>query len=304
MTSDVTQAARGHWPHILTSLGVAEKHLGINKPCPTCENTTDAFSFTDKGAGLFYCRKHGGGDGFRLLEQLYGWSFKQTLSEVQRVLGSAPAAKPFKPARDPSEYLNRVWGQTRCVALRGPVHRYLLSRGLDALPDVREALGLTVAGKTYAAMVATLVDVKNKPVTLHLTYLENNEKAALEVNKRILPPKGGAGATKGTVARLWKATDEVVLTEGIESACAAHQLTGVPAWACISANGLESVKLPESITRVLVYGDNDSHKSFAGEKAAYVLAARLTREGRQVEVHLPDKGDWLDYLNTQQRKVA
>jgi len=84
------------------------------------------------------------------------------------------------------------------------------------------------------------------------------------------------------------------IAEGIETAVCAGKLFGVPVWAAISANGLQTWEPPEGISKVFIFGDNDA--SFTGQASAYVLAKRLTTNGISVEVQIPPKAgkDWAD----------
>lgn len=295
--TEVKQLAVGHWMHILTELGVPESCLARpNRPCPNCGGT-DRFSFSDKeGKGTWFCRSCGGGSGFDLLMSLNGWDFPTAARNVERVLGT-PERVRFASQPDPARALRAVYSGSKPVREGDPVATYLQARGLSLLPEsLRYHPSLPSEGRRWPAMLALLTDVRGKGVTLHRTFLDGNRKAPIEAPKKLLPP---IGTVTGACVRLYPATDAVLLGEGVESTLAAAQLFELPGWACVSAHGLESILLPESITRVLICGDNDSHKSYAGERASYALAERLTREGRKVEVHIPaiPGYDWNGELN-------
>ena len=110
------------------------------------------------------------------------------------------------------------------------------------------------------------------------------------------PPKK-QGATTGAAIRLTQATDTVALAEGIETALAVHESTGVPVWTTISAHGMQSIQLPPEIETVELWADNDA--SGVGQKATEKAATRLLREGREVYILVPpiENSDWLDVLN-------
>ena len=85
------------------------------------------------------------------------------------------------------------------------------------------------------------------------------------------------------------------IAEGIETAIAAHMLTGIPVWAAANANGVEKFIPPEGCKRLTVFGDTD--ESFTGQAAAFALAKRAARAGFVCDVSLPpEAGDWNDYL--------
>lgn len=88
-------AATERWPEILVALGVpAETLVDRHGPCPGCGGE-DRFRFDNKkGRGTFICSQGGAeplsGDGFSLLNHVFGWNFKQAIVEVARVLGTLP----------------------------------------------------------------------------------------------------------------------------------------------------------------------------------------------------------------------
>ena len=70
---------------------------------------------------------------------------------------------------------------------------------------------------------------------------------------------------------------------------------GFPVWATVSANGMEKLQVPDEVTELHIFGDND--QSMTGQAVAYSLAAQSKTVRRRVEVHLPERtGDWNDVL--------
>ena len=76
------------WRRVLLACGATEQVLR-KKPsqCPACGGK-DRYTFDNKwGRGDFFCRQCGAGDGFKLLEKLFGWPFKQARLEIIRIQG-------------------------------------------------------------------------------------------------------------------------------------------------------------------------------------------------------------------------
>ena len=123
--------------------------------------------------------------------------------------------------------------------------------------------------------------------------------------------EGAEFLSGGPAIRLFDATEELALAEGIETGLAVHLSLGVPVWASYSASNLEHIWIPPSVKRVRIYADNDAN--FAGQAAAYALARRLKSEEkvsgkRDVRVFVPQKvnTDWADRGGwaSRQRKAA
>jgi len=294
---DINQETIGRWPSILPALGVPAEFLrNRHGPCPICEGK-DRFRFDDKdGKGTYFCNQCGAGNGIQLLQKLNGWDFKTTANEIRRVL---PESIEFKvpEKKDPLPRLRRIAKQIHPIGVE--VSAYLTGRGLRLMgwKRIKEHSNLAYFedGKKrfFPAMVALVVDVDNQPVTFHVTYLQRGKKAPVASPKKLLPC---IGTVMGAAVRLGEG-EHIAITEGIETGMAVRQQTGLPAWAAISAEGMKSLQVPESVKRISIYGDND--ESYTGQEAAFELGKRLKREGREVEVLIPEQPgtDFADMFN-------
>src|SRR5574337_765762 len=136
-------------------------------------------------------------------------------------------------------------------------------------------------------MLACIQGADGHAVTLHRTYLRDDGKLAAADAKKVL-----SAGINGAAVRLFDATDELAVCEGIETALAVHLATRKPVWAAISAGNLEKLWIPDSVRAVGIYADNDAGGDFAGQSSAFALARRMKREEkangpRQVRVFVP-----------------
>ena len=333
----VRNAAAGQWPDILQSLGVNAKALTKkNKPCPACGGT-DRFSFIDDQRGAFICRSldREGGDGFELVRHLFGCDFMTAVNKVAERVGiqtdgdtwQAPpvrpaiAATPAPPEMDRTSHLINTWNKATPLknALLRPAGLYLKGRGLE-IPDT-EALRFAPLlpywdekreiGK-WPALLAYVTSPAGTLAALMRLYLTQSGKKVEATNAQgePLPAKKLAtvrsGVMRGSAVRLFDVDEQgrLALAEGIETALAVHQASGLPVWACISAFGLEHVQLPDTVKDVFIFGDNDAAQ--AGQRAASRLAKRLTANGISARVFIPKQTgqDWLDVLNAQEKAAS
>ncbi len=209
--------------------------------------------------------------------------------------------------------LQQVWRES--TTDRARIVAYLEHRGLtpdclDAVPDdvVRfhptlpywdiAENGDPVRLGDFPAMIARVTDLSGKGVTLHRTYLDPAGPGKLNLGndspaKKLMTPTENGG-TRGASIKLEPAKSVLGLAEGIETALAVTVATGQPCWSCVSAHGLETVKIPEEVRAVHIWADNDA--SGVGQAVAERLASQLHSEGRSVYVHTPSRvgADWLD----------
>ncbi len=130
-------------------------------------------------------------------------------------------------------------------------------------------------------MVVPVLHVELGLVATHLTFLQNGMKAAIDRPKIIYGPCGGGAAHFGEPEPgKWLA-----IAEGIENAMTVAQAAEMPAWAALSAGGMEALRLPSAATHVIIVADHDEHG--CGERAASVAARRWLVEGRRVRIAMP-----------------
>lgn len=166
------------------------------------------------------------------------------------------------------------------------MQRYLAVRRvtLEPPPSLRFAASLKhqPSNSAWPAMVAAVVDVAGQITAVHRTYLrpDGSGKAPVMPNKMML------GTVRGGAVRLADAIDHVAIAEGIETAAAVQIRTGIPAWAALSAGGVESIRIPRRVRTIVIAADGDARGREAASKAAH----RLSRQGRRVEVLCAPEG--------------
>ena len=237
--------------------------------------------------------------------------------------GSCKPAEYKLPPEDVAkrtESLRKVWSKSVLAMEADYVKAYLSKRGLDVsdLPNtlrgIKSCLNVSnVDGKLVKswtpAMLGVYFDKEGKPLTLHRIYLTpEGNKANVEDVKKIMSPPGDI---RGGAIRLdYHPGEHLAVAEGIETALAVREMSGLPTWACYSDRLLEAVHIPSSVKRVSIFADKDV--SGAGQAAAENLRKRLESHGVEARVFFPkqaipagSKGiDWLDEYNQLSKPTA
>jgi putative DNA primase/helicase len=326
---EIKSRAHGHWTSILRALGIDEQILnGKNQPCPLFSEcgaprratggkltNVDRFQYTDKfGEGNYHCRHCGTGGGLKLAQGVLGIPFPELLDRIERQLGcgNLPSIAPSSPSPERMKRLcQRIWQEAKPIVLGDEVDRYLRNRGIaltqyprtlryhPALGYYEKQDGQQRSKKIaeYPAMIACVQGSDGHAVTLHRTYLKEGKKALGSQSKKVL-----SSGINGAAVRLDEPTDELAITEGLETGLAVRLSTGKPLWAALNCGNLEKLWLPDSVKRVCIYADNDADGEYAGQVSAYTLAQRLVKEARKqglertVKVFVPkhDGTDWAD----------
>lgn len=296
----VKEDAVDRWDGIYAALGI-EVGDGRHTSCPVCGGK-DRFRMDNKGGnGTWFCSQcdpHSG-DGWGLLMKVLGVDFKEAVEQVAGIVGTVDMSRVPKsePTMTP-ELMRKIFMESQPVKERDLVHRYLHSRGLSVVPECLRYAPQCYEPETKKpqnAMLAVFRQADGQAVTMHRTYLSSyGEKLTIEKPKKILP---SLGKMTGGAVRLFEIGESEILavTEGIETAIAVHENTGLPVWASLSTTLLEGFIPPSEIKHVAIFGDND--RNYAGQKSAMVLANRLSTVNKiTVDVFIPPHpgDDWLD----------
>ncbi len=294
----LSERARGRWREILPALGVAVKFLqNRHGPCPMCGGK-DRFRWDDKeGDGTYFCNQCGAGNGYTLLRKFHGWDGAQATKEIETIVGTdRPKAYVQQAQSDDSrrqDAFQKLLGEATEPRI---VEAYLKRRGLDYIPP--RLLGHPACpywdddAKRVTGRFPTVLAPIHAPDG-ELVSIQRIYDADVTPRKKTMMP---IGTINKAAVRLVPVADEMGIAEGVETAIAAYLLFGIPTWAALSAHGMEVWDPPAGVQRLHIFGDNDTNHE--GQAAAYVLARRMGRERKGLEVRVtlpPEAGtDWLD----------
>ena len=314
-------AAQGQWFEILLHFGIPKTFLGITSqggPCPLCEEGDDRYQFKDYGQGIYFCRRCpddgrlAKGNGFTMLRYYKGWTFREAASRIDSYLGGhiekyapkpvtaavkLPKQKPRPTIENSANTTKHILSIMNCgwpIKEGDDAAGYLTSRGLWLESDdlfFSENLYDGESKRKWPAMVGVVSNTDGKVIALSRLFLLFGAKAPIMVPRKFL------GAVKGGSVRLSKVGEDghLGIAEGIETAIAAQMIFRVPVWAVLSADALRNFELPEGVSSITIFADNDENK--VGQLRAMALERRLRLAGVPVTVLIPPKrGDWNDAL--------
>lgn len=299
MPLDIKEEAAGKWPGILSSLGIGIGENGKHCPCPICGGK-DRFRFDNKdGKGTWICNQCGAGAGVDLVMKVLGMDFKDSVSEIRKIIGTCDVSKQQPEPKASRELLRKLYKESKPIKKGDTAHKYLSNRGISVMSDklrFHNSCWEPEKRDRVPAMLATFMTHDGTAITIHRTFLTNDgKKLDIKSPKKILPSL--KKMTGGSV-RLFEPDNGVIaIAEGIETALAVHEMTNIPTWATLSTSLMKAFIPPVGIKAIFIFGDNDSN--YAGQKAAYSLANRLVvKEKLEADVRLPKSvGDFLDEMN-------
>ncbi len=257
------------------------------------KNGSCVIALKDAHAGDWYDHDgQKGGDPLSALGEATGLKGAPLFAYAADVAGLAqstprPAGKPKRQSpEDTAREITIILSHARPL-VGTHAEAYLAARGITApaSPDLlfHPDLAHWEVKRGFPGMVAIVRDAAGQQLALHRTYLDPQKPAKAEIS----PARKTLGSVGGGAVRLAEPRDGLIgLAEGIETALAVMTACpDLPAWATLSAQGMESIVLPPDITRVVLLVDHDD----AGRRAAQATAAKLAMDGRQVFLALPPR---------------
>jgi len=195
----------------------------------------------------------------------------------------------------------RLWREAGALSA-SPAEAYLRSRAIEiASPDLRYHERTPLGPKGEARFLpAMLAAVRNDEgvIAVHRTFLdpESNRLATFDRPKRAL-----GSLQTGTVRLAMPRGGRLGLAEGIETALAATQLSGIPCWATLGNERFGLVTIPQSVRELFLFLDADEGGDLAQERACGAYAA----PGRRIVIRRPRKAgyDWADVLSARDGKT-
>lgn len=280
---------------IVKSLGGLWRHGGGMCLCPVHADRTPSLSVrVGHRALLFKC--------------FAGCDTRDVIREILRLDADALVhceRRASKPAIIPQDIWKRqraldLWERARPIA-GTPAEIYLRRRRIALLPSAlrfhpRTPLGHNDGVHFRPAMVAALHEGgahgAGRLVALQRTFFDHDDNARRA--RDLVDPRMMFGRPHHGAVILAPATCVLGLAEGIETALSAMMLFGLPVWATLGSERMHQIALPDQVTRLLLFPDNDR----AGEFGANNARAEYARPGRTIETRYPPAGfkDWNDVL--------
>lgn len=307
----------------------AKRHgIGYRACCPSHKDSHPSLWFTDavtqsnpSGRLRFQCKA---GCDFRDIRQAIGLSAGSAPRNMNQPtkINSLPAESDPLAEIVRWRKINKLWERAVPIVQGSPAWTYLVkarrvlstSTLIPAVMREVDKLGYYEQGDDdelihvgdFPAIITRMDDVDGNLATLHRTYIasDGSGKAPVEKPKKLMQSPVD-GITDGAAIRLFQPTSDrdtgrVILgvAEGIETALAAHRLSGYAIWSAWSSSGLAKMHIPSQVTNLIIFADNDS----AGRHASNQLITRLSRERPTLEyvVRLPvtEGADWAAELLT------
>jgi putative DNA primase/helicase len=173
----------------------------------------------------------------------------------------------------------QIWDAAQ-DARETPVEQYLRARRITIpvprmlrwAPSLRRP-----DGTCGPAMVARIDNIDGALIGVHRTWLVRGADGIWRRRDRAMLGRAAGGAV-----RLAPAAATLMVAEGIETALAGSQATGMPAWAALSTSGMVALVLPALARTVIILADHDA--SGAGERAARAPASLWETEARHASI--------------------
>jgi putative DNA primase/helicase len=238
------------------------------------------------------------GDTAPLFKCFAGCEPKDILSEL-RQRGLADVGRPRDddlgrrrdrpPKHDPDPAALTIWHDASPMTGHHQAGRFLAARGITLAPppSLRATTINHLDRYPLPALVAAVQAPDRRVIAVQVTLIDprGDRKAQVRI------PRKTVGALGSGAIRLAPAGDVLGLAEGTEKGLAAMQLFGVPCWATLGAGRMHRVNIPDMVSTLHIFVDNDDAGRTAAERTAH------EHRHRRVILRFPPDGfkDWDDF---------
>ena len=272
---------------LVHNLGGTWRPQGAMCGCPAHDDREPSLSVRVGSSSLLF-KCFAGCDGSDIIRAIRD---KRVLSGTH-ILSRPPTADDPSDSQWRAAKALEIWDRARPLAAT-PGLRYLQERGLTPPCDQLRYLSATPCGPkgkvTFRPAVIAPVRDDRGFRAIQRTFLDPARPAkATDLPKA----KMGLGAYGAGAVRLYPATDELGIAEGIETAIAAHHLFGIPVWAVLGTERFPLVQIPAGVRHLVLFPDAGK----GGERAAAQARDAHERRGMTIDTEMPIRGDWNDVL--------
>jgi hypothetical protein len=176
-----------------------------------------------------------------------------------------------------------------------PAEFYLRRRSLAILPAALRFNRRTPLGGghdvTFRPAMIAAVHEAGRFVAVQRTFFDPDQPRRA---RDLLNPRLALGRPGGGAVMLAQANDRLGLAEGTETAMSAMMLFDIPVWATLGSERLHRILIPDTVTRLTLFPDND----IAGEIGVALAEQAYAMPGRRIDIEWPPVGykDWNDVL--------
>lgn len=308
-------------------------HKGL---CPFHAEKSPSFAVNTRGRSYhcFGCGAHG--DVITFVQRREGLSFPDAArrcaaeaglaSEMDGAVGAAPwvhrapAQQAAPVARDDAMKRIgaawRIWDRAKPIAADGVVVRYLRGRGLRDVEQLAPVLRCAMlkhpdtGDALHPVMIARCDGPGGKFAGVHRTFLAKRADGSVGKLQGVENAKLTLGDLTAAAVRLHPVGSRLGVAEGIETAIAVWNLSGVETWATINTSNMKAAQLPFEVGELIVFADRDKPHPKCPEgwglRAARALCERVKAEAVRCDIRLPitPHGDYADVAAARMTEAA
>lgn len=297
--------ATGHWPVLLTAMGIDTPRGGKHGPCPICGGK-DRFRLDDKGGrGTWICNQCGAGDGLTLVSLVTGKTIKEAAELIAPLVGlSAGGIDTTERERIHQQQQTKAGQECQQAELR----RHKAARRAAAIiQDCEQAHAPYLARKSLGVCLCAVNRILIReagenfpPASLIVPlYNEANELVNVQLIREDGTKRYLAGGQKAEAYHRIDGGGLVAVTEGYATGLSVHLATGATVYCAMDGGNLLNVakiaRRQHPTAEIIIGGDHDLDD--AGQRNE---STQRQTEGAALAVGAvvalpPIQGDWNDY---------